>query len=58
VWVNKIFANLNEEKINAILNCYEKDGLLEKRKFLIQKFLMAKINILKDLFNKEVPNVE
>jgi hypothetical protein len=58
VYINKIFSKLNEETINNILNFYIEDGLSEKRRFLIQKFLLAKINLLKELFIREVPNVK
>lgn len=58
IYINRILNTLNDDNINVILNFYVADGLLENRKLLIHDFLMAKIDLLKEIIHKEEPNVK
>lgn len=50
--VNNIGKFVTEDKICAILDKYN-EVLSEKRKLLIKRFLLSKIEIMQDIYRKE-----
>ena len=50
VFAKNIVSLLTEEKIYSILDLYSEDGLSEKKKILILKFLLDKIKMMNYIY--------
>ena len=52
--VEKIITIVTEERISAILNVYTENELTENKKVIIKRFLLHKVNEMKNIyFGKE-----
>lgn len=55
---NRFINNLNEEKIDSLMNQYPTEILSESKNLLIRKYLLRKLELLKSLLDSEDNNYE